>query len=97
MSTMLLGMDRVCKAYIAAQIAASSWADVPVTLRLLMNHYVREDALDAASQPYAGVSREEIARCHTLQRTAVHYHTLQRTATHCHTLQRTATHTATCC
>eukprot|EP00802_Teleaulax_amphioxeia_P005670 Tamp_05674.p1 GENE.Tamp_05674~~Tamp_05674.p1 ORF type:complete len:861 (-),score=200.11 Tamp_05674:324-2735(-) len=41
MEKVLRGIDNVCKAYVQQLIVMGSWADVPVTLRLIMNHAVR--------------------------------------------------------
>ena len=41
MEKVLRGIDNVCKAYVQQLIIMGSWADVPVTLRLIMNHAVR--------------------------------------------------------
>jgi len=70
MSELLLGMDRVCKAYISAQIAASSWGDVPVTLRLMMNHFVREEQQGGGA--YTRPFNEVLKRVEESNRSDVH-------------------------
>ena len=42
MEKVLSAMDDVCKAYVQQLIVLGLWDDVPVTLRLMMNHTVRE-------------------------------------------------------